>query len=326
MPLAAYERAQTLVRLTDGRRINLLCIGQGSPSVVLEAGGGDDSLTYRILQARVAHFTRVCSYDRAGMGFSDPSSHPSSAEYVLQDLHELLRQAGIPLPIVLVGHSDGDLYASMYASRWPDDVAGMVLIDPFQVGAEENAEHVLTPSQLKAWLADDQKDIAQARKCLALAQSEELRHQPKNIGTAWTNRPIPIPHYIACSTQMARLGEAAANLSQLLDTYPPAEGGMSPAEKLAIQTPLEMGNKPLIILDATHEQFDYSQDLQDRLLLAMWQAQDAAIATSTRGRRIIVDGSTHYIHQKRPELVAQAIHDVIDEARCGPHIDCAAMH
>ncbi len=78
MPLAAYEHAQTLVRLPDGRRINLLCTGQGSPTVVLEAGGGDDSLTYRTLQADVAHF--------------------SSAEYVLQDLHELLRQAGIPLP------------------------------------------------------------------------------------------------------------------------------------------------------------------------------------------------------------------------------------
>ena len=327
IPLSAYEHAQTLVRLTDGRRVNLLCIGQGSPAVVLEAGGGDDSLTYRILQAHVAHFTRVCSYDRAGMGFSDPSSHPSSAEYVLQDLHELLRQADIPLPIVLVGHSDGGLYISMYASRWPDDVAGMVLIDPFQVGAEEHAERVLTPTQLKAWLADDQKDIAQARKCLALAQSGELSHQPQKHRDCLDEpaNPDPALHRVL-DEQMARPGEAAANLSQLLDTYPPAEGGMSPAEKLAIQTPLKMGNKPLIILDATHEQFDYGQDLQDRLLLAMWQAQDAAIASSTRGRRIIVDGSIHYIHQERPELVAQAIHDVIDAARCSPHVDCAATH
>jgi hypothetical protein len=99
---------------------------------------------------------------------------------------------------------------------------------------------------------------------------------------------------------------------------------MSQAEKLAIRTPLEMAIKLLIILDATHEQFDYGRDLQDSLLLAMWQAQDAAIVSPTRGRRIIVDGSTHYIHQERPELLAQAIHDVIDEAGCSPHVDCAA--
>ena len=327
MPLSAYEHAQTLVRLPDGRRINLLCTGQGSPTVVLEAGGGDDNLTYRVLQAHVAHFTRVCSYDRAGMGFSDSSSHPSSAEYVLQDLHELLRQADIPLPIVLVGHSDGGLYSSMYASHWPNDVAGMVLIDPFQVGGEENAERVLTPAQLKAWLTDDQKDIAQARKCLALAQSGELRHQPQKHRDCLDEpaNPDPALHRLL-DEQMARPGDAAANLSQLLDTYPPAEGGMSPAEKLAIRTPLKMGNKPLIILDATHEQFESGQDQQDHLLLAMWQAQDAAIATSTRGRRIIVDGSSHYIHQERPELVAQAIHDVLEEARCSPHIDCPAAH
>jgi pimeloyl-ACP methyl ester carboxylesterase len=267
----------------------------------------------------------VCSYDRAGTGFSDPSPHPSSSEYVLQDLHELLRQAGIPMPIVLVGHSDGGLYSSMYASRWPDDVAGMVLIDPFQVGEEESAERVLTPTQLKAWLADDQQDIAQARKCLTLAQSGALRRQPQMHHGCLDDpaNPDPVLHRVL-DAQMARPSEAAANLSQMLDTYPPIEGGMSPAEKLAIQMPLKMGNKPLIVLDASHEQFAFGADQQDRLLLAMWQAQDAAIATSTRGRRIIVDGSGHYIHQEKPERVVQAIHDVIDEVRCRPHIDCAA--
>jgi pimeloyl-ACP methyl ester carboxylesterase len=140
----AYEHAQTLVTLPGGRHLNLFCMGSGTPVVVFEAGGGDDSLSFRRVQGRLAAITPVCSYDRAGMGFSDPSDAPSTASHVVNDLHALIRQAAIPLPVVLVGHSDGGLYVAFYAADFPHDVAGMVLIDPDRPGLNRAQPRFLT--------------------------------------------------------------------------------------------------------------------------------------------------------------------------------------
>ena len=113
-----------------GRALFISCTGTGSPTVVLEAGGGNSADTWVSVQPEVARFTRVCSYDRAGLGQSDPA--PSGVRTVqdsVDDLHALLAAADISGPIVLAGHSFGGLITRLYASQYPDDVAGVVLVD-----------------------------------------------------------------------------------------------------------------------------------------------------------------------------------------------------
>ncbi len=113
-----------------GRALFITCIGTGAPTVVLEAGGGNSADTWAGVQPEIARSTRVCSYDRAGLGQSDPA--PAGVRTVqdsVGDLHALLDTAGVSGPYVLVGHSFGGLIVRLYASQYPDEVAGLVLVD-----------------------------------------------------------------------------------------------------------------------------------------------------------------------------------------------------
>jgi pimeloyl-ACP methyl ester carboxylesterase len=112
-----------------GYRLHLYCTGEGSPTVILEAGGGNPWLSWYQVQPQVAQFTRVCSYDRAGLGWSDPSPKPRTTKVIADELHTLLHNAGITAPFVLVGHSLGGLDARMFASQYPSEAVGMVLVD-----------------------------------------------------------------------------------------------------------------------------------------------------------------------------------------------------
>jgi pimeloyl-ACP methyl ester carboxylesterase len=103
--------------------------GQGSPTVLLEAGNGASSLDWFAVQPEVARTTRVCAYDRAGSGWSERGTGDRSGPTLVRELHTLLTNASIAPPYVLVGHSYGGLYARLYAARYPDEVVGMVLVD-----------------------------------------------------------------------------------------------------------------------------------------------------------------------------------------------------
>src|SRR5271154_2439451 len=111
----------------DGHRIHVDVRGQGAPVVVLEAGIAASSLSWCLVQKRVAEFTTVVSYDRAGFGWSELASHRCSAIDSANDLAQLLERAGLPGPFVLVGHSFGGLIARVFEERYPDRVAGLVL-------------------------------------------------------------------------------------------------------------------------------------------------------------------------------------------------------
>lgn len=126
----AAERPGRLVRLADGRNLNLRCRGHGAPTVVLEAGWGAASAAWGKVQPALASTTRVCAYDRAGSGFSDPGPLPRDGAAIVRDLDEALAKAGERGPFVLVGHSAGGLYVRLFAARRPQQVSGLVLLDP----------------------------------------------------------------------------------------------------------------------------------------------------------------------------------------------------
>lgn len=113
----------------DGFEMHLYCTGDGSPTVVLEPGGGSSSLVWYLIQPEIAATTRVCAYDRAGMGWSDSGPAPRDGKRIASELHTLLSRADIPGPYALAGWSYGGLFARSFAVQYPDDTAGLVLLD-----------------------------------------------------------------------------------------------------------------------------------------------------------------------------------------------------
>ena len=115
-----------------GYSLHINCVGRGSPTVLLDGGLGEWSAQWVLVKQGVSDTTRVCAYDRAGMGWSEMGPEPRDARQITGELHALLEGAGIEGPYVLVGHSFGGLYLQTYAARYPDEVAGMALVDSSQ--------------------------------------------------------------------------------------------------------------------------------------------------------------------------------------------------
>lgn len=134
-----------------GYRLHLYCTGTsrpGSPTVILEGGLGETSLTWSKVQPGVASFARVCSYDRAGYGWSDNGPQPRTDQRLVSELHTLLAKAGVPPPYILVGHSVGGIMMRLYAFTYPKQVAGLVLVDSAHEDQMRYPELRLDASQL----------------------------------------------------------------------------------------------------------------------------------------------------------------------------------
>jgi pimeloyl-ACP methyl ester carboxylesterase len=134
--LAATPPPGTLVDI-GGHRLHMWCTGEGAPSVILESGLGGSSVAWGFVQPEVARFTRVCSYDRAGMGYSDQGPSPRTAGRMARELTQLLDRSGIGGPVVLVAASFGGFTARIFASEYGDRVSGLVLVD----ASHEDQEH-----------------------------------------------------------------------------------------------------------------------------------------------------------------------------------------
>jgi pimeloyl-ACP methyl ester carboxylesterase len=113
----------------EGHQLHMICMGEGSPTVILEAGGGHFSTLWARVQPVVAQSTRVCAYDRAGYGWSEPGPEPRDAQQIASELHALLGVAGVEPPYVLVGHSLGGIHVRVFNAQYPGEVIGMALID-----------------------------------------------------------------------------------------------------------------------------------------------------------------------------------------------------
>ena len=127
-----YESTQRLVDVGHGRRLNVYCSGAGSPTVILDAAIGSSMYVWHKVQPVLARYVRVCSYDRAGYGFSDPGGLPHTTSANIADIHALLNSAHVRPPYILVAHLLNAFDARLFADRYPELVAGMVLVDPSQ--------------------------------------------------------------------------------------------------------------------------------------------------------------------------------------------------
>jgi pimeloyl-ACP methyl ester carboxylesterase len=311
-----YTRPGRLVALPDGRRLNMRCTGAGPTTVVLDAGGAGFSLDWRKVQGEIARFARVCSYDRAGYGFSDPNTRPATAMNIVDDLHQALMAADIRAPLVLVGHSAGGLYTTLYADLYPSEVAGLVLVDPgFASSNHDNAAEAW--SAYPELLAEQRAQQAAHRKlmqaCVALARSGGLK---RDLGEcACMSAPEDLPELASyvlqyCSSPKqfeGMLAEEAALVGTIGDTT-----SISDDQEAAAARPF--GAMPVTVLtNGRGWTYTKSADLNARLTM-VWRAGHVALAgRSDRGKVVLVQHSGHSIALDQPHAVIDAVLDLIRE-------------
>ena len=283
-----------------GRRIHLDCRGSGAPIVVFESGlDVYGSLSWSAVQDRVAAITRACSYDRAGIMWSDRASGKRDGAAVAGDLHKALQAAGEQGPYVMVGHSLGGPYVMTFTQEFGSDVAGIVFVD---------ASH-----------PDQQLRIKQA-----IGKSiEESMTGPKILAaTAWTGLPRLVTRSLGQAKAPGRANSAMVaylprSLRPMLDELAAIDETFLEAGALR-----SLGDRPLIVLTAAAP--IAPADLatmgltpeQGRQMQAVWfdLHRDEA-SWSSQGREVRLDDSHHYIQFERPDAVVDAVREVVDEVR-----------
>ena len=270
-----------------GYRLHIQCVGTGSPTVVLDAGLGGSSLDWSLVQPELGRSTRVCAYDRAGMGWSDPGPQPRTPRQIAGELHTLLTNAGIAEPYVLVGHSLAGKNVRLFTIAHPDQVAGMVLVDARSEYVDANT----APAEVQAFQQALAAQVSQYR----LARSLGL---VRLIGASlWGGPAMP---------RATRTEGMLLTTSQRGVDAQTAEGLARAADDAQLQAAPALGDRPLIVLASE----------QNMTATPYWaEAQRRLAALSTNGRLIVPAGSGHAIHWEQPTLVIDAVRQVIAEVR-----------
>ena len=279
-----------------GYRLHVHCVGEGSPTVVLDAGLGGFSLDWSLVQPELAATTRVCAYDRAGYGWSDPSPHARTPSQIADELHTLLVNAGIQGPYVLVGHSAAGKDVRLFANRYPQAVVGMVLIDA-------RHESVDTNRSPEALAAEHTQQRRFQRTIWAAARIGLVR---AFWAAAWP-QVFPATQNLSTETR-AEIGVLQARSQQVKTVL--REDALLTHDNAQLSSAPSLGDVPLMVLAA-------GQNVEHDPLWLPAQQQLAGL--SSNAKLIVVEGSSHYIHWDQPMLVAGAIRQVVEAARTDQH-------
>jgi pimeloyl-ACP methyl ester carboxylesterase len=286
-----------------GHDMQLYCTGEGrgGPTVVMDAGLGGGVLDWQTVQPEVARFARVCSYDRSGVGWSESGPKPRTSPQIVEELHALLKNAGEDGPYVLVGHSFGGANAQLYAAEYPEEVAGMVLVD----------------SALDTRVLD--KDL---RNAIAETTPSPL--------TIKATAPLGIPRLLAGGGASGEGGppeelaeERNAIYNSTRHLYAVADEAASVQKSVATATDAapSLGDKPLIVLSAGAREFPGSTKGQAKRVQDQFDEFEAGlVGLSENSELVVAEDSTHYIQFDRPELVVDAIRRVVEAARDGGQV------
>jgi pimeloyl-ACP methyl ester carboxylesterase len=264
-----------------GYRLHLYCTGSGSPTVVIDAGWGDSSVNWSWVQPEVAKTTRVCTYDRGGLGWSDPGPMPRDARHLAGELRALLQKGGVPGPYVLAGHSMGGLVVRVFSGAYPNEVAGMVLIDS------------MSPDQF---------------------------HRSGSPPTAPDSDPRPesFPAIVArfglarLLTGRLNLPEEAAGAQVAFSVTPQFvqayvnEGQDLPASAEQARAVTTLGGKPLTVVSRAPGQDKQWDGMQAELL-----------ALSPNSQQVFADKSGHNIELEQPEAAIDAIVRMVERIQRG---------
>jgi pimeloyl-ACP methyl ester carboxylesterase len=292
-----------------GYKLHMLCTGKGSPAVVLSAGAGDFSLDWALVQPELAKITRVCSYDRAGEGWSDLGPTPRTRLQEVFDLRRALAKAHETGPFVLVGHSMGGDVARVFAMEHPADVAGIVLVD---AGNEDDTVNLMgkfttlratskgrpIPEPRSSVTAADGLDAAAVAQIEAMVKKFDMA--PK-IEPPYDRLPPDVQRLQLWSASQPRHWAATD------DPFGPEEAQR--LYELDHRTPHPLGSIPLVVLSQ-----DVAGRTDEHAVIHARTQRDMA-QYSERGRQIVVPGAGHHIQLEHPEVVVSAVRQLLEGAR-----------
>lgn len=270
-----------------GYHLHINCIGTGSPVVVIDAGWGDSSASWNSwVQSPAARTTRVCTYDRAGMGYSEPGPLPRTAERFAQELHTLLSSAGESGPYVLAGHSAGGLTVRVFVHDYPDDVAGVVLIDSMNPSVARASGSDATAESASHSFADWAMTLPARTGLLRLLSGpldayEGLSPERANAYASFSIRP--------------------GSFQAWLD-----EGKGMPQSFVQAGAVTTFGATPLIVLSR-----GLTKDSDQN-----WQRMQAElVALSSNSQHLFAENSGHNVELDQPEAAVGAIERMVELAR-----------
>ena len=283
----------------NGRTMHIYCTGQGSPTILLEAGLGNDSMIWGKNQPELSKLTQVCSYDRAGFGWSEARPGVRDSNAISAELHGLLQEAGIAGPIILMGHSIAGIHMRNYAAAYPLQVKGIVFID----GSTPQQDRYMPPA-----LEAKQK------------QAVDILYPLVKTATA-----VGLMRAIGQCTQVQPGMEAYAAWIRA-DSCNPSQYTSIKAEMAGIVPSGDetvhadnFGDLPILIFsqDPARKNPLLSQNLSGQLSVIWNGMQEDLKKLSTNSRRIIAKGSTHYVQIDRSELVNREVATYLQDLRNG---------
>jgi pimeloyl-ACP methyl ester carboxylesterase len=303
-----YGQPGQLVNV-GGFRLNLYCMGGGSPTVVFDSGWGDWAPAWSKVQPEIAKWTRVCSHDRAGTGFSDPGPTPRTSVRIAEELRTALHNAGVTGPYILVGSAFGGDNMRTFADLYMDEVAGLVMVDadaddvgPKAMQEEAHRGHASIPSDLR----DCRDAIAKHKPQKTCAQQFFFRGLPEAEWSAELNAKV----LEIAQTKLAMYDAFASEMEQT----PSDEAWLQQHRRSFDSRPIRVltsGNHGVGHLQKkppdTPKHLEYEQ--QNTLAQARW------LGLSTDSKQIFARNSSEYIQFDEPEIVINAIRDVYDHAR-----------
>ncbi len=282
---SAYPPPGEMVEV-EGHELHIDCAGRGSPTVVLEAASGATSAQWVRVQQQVSSTTRVCAYDRAGMGWSEGGPEPRPADRVAGELHALLDGAGVEGPFVLAGHSYGGLYAQAYADLYPAEVAGVALVD---------SSH---PNQFER-LPEARESYEQTRRLFAVAPWLARIGVVRLFGLS----PAPPELPERQRDQIDALAPSTRQISATADEFRATPESTVQARGLG-----SLGGKPLAVVSAGKQP------------PAWLELQDELATLSSDSSHRVVDGATHVsvlYDRDDAQKTSAAIVGVVEAARDG---------
>jgi len=308
------------VEVAQGRALYLRCVGDGPATVLFDAGGSDWSIIWSSMQQRIASKARACAYDRAGLGKSDPAPNQRTPFMIASDMHALIEKAGIKQPVVLVGHSLGGFHVKLAAALFPENVAGLVLIDPSEDRTWERSRGALLEKYgacnvAKAELFDRFFFPALVEKYRGCAERAKAEGGLNLNAPDWRRCADPDRPTLGADANAERRRihatptYQAAQYSEIAWCVygDPSSDGIY----ASLFRPGLFGNKPVAVL--THQE-EPSSDPVDRVNAeqgVLLHRETAAM--SSRGTQQMVPGSGHYIQLDKPEVVADSILAVLKQ-------------
>jgi pimeloyl-ACP methyl ester carboxylesterase len=305
-------------RLIDvGRaRMHLDDRGAGSPTVVLESGISATSISWALVQGEIAQFTRVCSYDRAGLGWSDAAEGPRTPSKLAAELHRLLVAGDVPGPYVLVGHSFGGLVVRSFAGQYPSETAGLVLVDPLRpedwCPSSETQKRMISRGVMLSRRGAALARVGVVRFCLALAMRGR-RFVPRLAAKVSSGRGSSVTERLAGEVgklprSMWSMVAAHWSSPKSFETMARHIGSLAESAREMAGRPVAAGVPVTLITGAGTPEAARG-----------WDTSRIAPAAE----HVVAPRSGHWVQLDRPELVIEAVRAMVERVRSTGRESCS---